>query len=263
MWKLIVSDIDGTLVGDGEGEGALDPAYFTEIRRLIRKGSRFVACSGRQRLSVAKLLRPVADEIYFACDGGTMVFDRDQLLYAKTFPRETAHALIRDARQVEGTDVLVCGTKRAYCSSRESEMYHWMVDGYGFDMEAVDDLFSIEDEIVKVSIYHRDRAEELTNPWFRPRWEDHVKLTLAGIQWLDCVPKHSGKRSAVAFMQEHFGIRPEETMVFGDNQNDMEMFDLAGKSYAVENARPEVREAASDICGSYEQNGVLEVLKRL
>ena len=34
MIRLVVSDIDGTLVGDGQGEGALNPAYYDVIRRL-------------------------------------------------------------------------------------------------------------------------------------------------------------------------------------------------------------------------------------
>lgn len=265
MVKLVVSDIDGTLVGDGQGAGALNPAYFDVIRGLAARGVKFMACSGRQRLSIAKLFRPVRDEIFYACDGGSIVFEKKTPLYAKILPRETAVALIRDAGAIGGCDIMVCGTRRAYCRSEDSELYHWMVDGYGYDIQAVgDDLAgNVRDDIVKVSIYHHDRAEELTAPWFRPRWEDKVKLTLAGIQWLDCVPVDAGKASALAFMQGHFHISPAETIVFGDNQNDMEMFALAGKSYAVANAREEVRRAATHECGSYEDDGVLEIMQNI
>ena len=259
MVRLIVSDIDGTLVGDGQGEGALDSAYYDEIKRLTNRGIKFMACSGRQRLSIAKLFRPVEKEIYY----GSLVFDKEELLFAKTLPRDIANRIIEDAMKLKACDVMVCGTKRAYCRSRDSELYRWMVDGYGYDMEAVGNLVNnIQDDIVKISVYHRDRAEELTNPWFRPKWEDKVKLTL-GIQWLDCVPKDAGKASAVAFMQKKFQIRPEETIVFGDNQNDIEMFALAGKSYAVENARAEVKDRADAICANFKENGVLKILQKL
>ena len=264
MIRLIVSDVDGTLVGDGQGEGSLNPEYYSVIRRLSGQGVRFMVCSGRQRLSIAKLFRPVKNEICYACDGGSLVFDREKLLYAKVLPRETACAIIRDAREIPPCDVMVCGTERAYCRSADSELYRWMVNGYGYDIQAVGDLEkNIKDDIVKVSLYHHDRAEELTNPWFRPKWEDRIKLTLAGIQWLDCVPKDAGKGSALAFVQEHFHIAPSETMVFGDNQNDMEMFALAGESYAVENAREEVKRAASHICPGYSEDGVLQILQKV
>lgn len=264
MIKLIVSDIDGTLVGDGQGEGSLDPAYFQVIHSLVERGVRFMACSGRQRESIAKLMRPIKDEILYACDGGSIVFDAGDMLYARTLPRETACRLMEDAARLTECDIMVCGTKGAYCRFMDSELYRWMVEGYGYNMTPVGaDLSCIQDEIVKISIYHKNRAEELTNPWFRPKWEDQVKLTLAGIQWLDCVPKDAGKAGAVAFVQEKFNIKPSETIVFGDNQNDMEMFALAARSYAVKGAREEVRQAATHQCGNYMEKGVLKVLQNL
>lgn len=64
-------------------------------------------------------------------------------------------------------------------------------------------------------------------------------------------------------MQQHFDIKPSETIVFGDNQNDIEMFSLAERSYAVANARDEVKKAASHECESYDKEGVLSVLRGL
>ena len=42
----------------------------------------------------------------------------------------------------------------------------------------------------------------------------------------------------------YIAIRPEETMAFGDQLNDLEMLDQAYYSFAVANAREEVRRAA-------------------
>lgn len=264
MVKLIVSDVDGTLVGDGRGRDALDPAYYDEIVRLSEKGIQFMVCSGRQRASIQKLFEPVLDHLILACDGGSMVYDRDGLVFAQSLEREQALNLIRDAEKLgDQTDIMVCGTRHAYCKDKTSEMYQWLTDGYGFDLVTVDDLMEIRDDFVKISIYHKNRVEEITDQWFRPKWEGSAKLTLAGIQWLDCVPQSAGKRSAVSFIQEKLKIMPEETVVFGDNQNDIEMFGRAGVSYAVENARDEVKRAAHHICGPFYHNGVLEVLRFL
>ena len=264
MIKLIVSDIDGTLVGDGQGEGSLDPRYYEVIHNLIERGVKFMACSGRQKLSIAKLFRPIEKEIYYAGDGGSVVSDAECVLFAKKLPKEITDQIIKDAEMITPCDIMVCGTKRAYCKSEDSELYRWMVNGYGYDIKAVGNLINnIDDEIVKISIYHHSMAEELTNPWFRPKWEEKVKLNLAGIQWLDCVPKDAGKGAAVAFMQETFHILPSETIVFGDNQNDIEMFAYAEHSYAVSGAREEVIKAATHKCGDYRDNGVLKVLQKL
>lgn len=264
MIRLIVSDIDGTLIPDGSGEGVINPEYFDVIRELKSKGVTFVACSGRQFVSMRKVFAPVADDIFFICEGGGFVCTGSrELLHSCVLPPETVSELVHDAKKIRQMDVMVTGLKRAYCRSRDSELYRWLADGYGFDIEAVGDLEKgIDDDIAKVSLYHHDAAEELTRDEFVPKWEGRVKTILAGIQWLDCVSKDSGKGSALAFLQKYLDVSPEETYIFGDNQNDMEMFGY-GRSFAVANAREEVCEAADEICPEMSKDGVLSVLKEV
>ncbi|MEE3467168.1 MAG: HAD family hydrolase [Eubacterium sp.] len=265
MVKLIVSDIDGTLVPDGSGAGVMNPAYFSVIRDLAARGITFVACSGRQYVSVYKVFEPVADQIFFICEGGGFVSNGNRdVLHSAAIPLDVAYELIRDARQIPQLDIMVAGIKRSYCRSADSELYRWMVNDYGFDIEAHADIDQhIDDEVLKVSLYHRNAVEALTKDSFVPKWENRVKTVLAGIQWLDCVSKESGKGSAVAFLQNHLGVTREETIVFGDNQNDIEMFAHAGVSYAVAGAREEVKQAADQICAPMEEDGVLQVLKNI
>ncbi len=264
MVKLVVSDVDGTLVKDGGSIASFSPEYYDVIREMHKKGITFAVCSGRQRVSVEKLFEPVKDIIYMAVDGGSMVFYQGECVYSKVLPQSVCQEIIADARKIRQCDIMVCGTQRAYATSADSEMYRWMVNGYGYDIQAVGDLMkNVPDEIVKISLYHRDMVEQLTDPWFRPKWEDRVKLNLAGIQWLDCVPTAAGKGTAIEFIQRELHVTMEETVAFGDNQNDIEMLQRAGKSYAVENARQELKEIATDICASYTKNGVLEQLKEI
>ena len=63
MIKLIATDIDGTLLKDGTL--MLDPEYMTVIEKLIAKGIRFVACSGRQFISERKLFAPIRDKLLY------------------------------------------------------------------------------------------------------------------------------------------------------------------------------------------------------
>lgn len=264
MIRLVVSDVDGTLVRDGGSVESFNPEYYDVIEKLNQNGIKFAVCSGRQRVSVEKIFAPVSDMIYYAVDGGSMVFYQGECIYSKVLPQDVCNEIIDDARQIPQCDIMVCGLKRAYAISADSEMYRWMVNDYGFDIQAVGDLKkNVPDEIVKISLYHHNMVEKLTDPWFRPRWENRVRLNLAGIQWLDCVPMSSGKGSAVAFIQNELNISKEETMAFGDNQNDIDMLKRAGRSFAVENAREELKNVASGICGSYKEDGVLMELRKL
>ena len=88
-------------------------------------------------------------------------------------------------------------------------------------------------------------------------------MTLSGDMWLACMAVGVSKGSAIRILQESLQIRPEETMAFGDQLNDVEMLKQAYYSYAVENARPEVKETARFLADSNEDDGVLKVLRLL
>ncbi|MGN1206212.1 MAG: HAD family hydrolase [Eubacterium sp.] len=264
MIRLVVSDVDGTLVKDGGSASSLNQQYYEVIKALTERGIQVVICSGRQKASVEKLFEPIRDLLYIAADGGSLAFHKDECIYSQTLERDVCAQIIDDARKIKACDILVCGKKHAYATSVDSEMYRWIADSYGFDIQAVGDLKkNISDDIVKISLYHQNMIEQLTKDWFRPKWESIVKLNLAGIQWLDCVPKQAGKGTAIAFLQEYLKISPEETCVFGDNENDIEMMKRAKYSYAVANAREDVKQAAAYECGPYWEDGVLIQLKKI
>lgn len=68
---------------------------------------------------------------------------------------------------------------------------------------------------------------------FKEKYGTKLKVTLAGEQWLDTMDPGVSKGAAVKLLQESLMIRPEETMVFGDQLNDIEMLNQAYYSFAV------------------------------
>ena len=86
---------------------------------------------------------------------------------------------------------------------------------------------------------------------------------ISGDMWLDCMAPGVCKGQAIQVLQENLGIRPEETMAFGDQLNDIEMLENAYYSFAVGNAREEAKRAARFQADSNVNYGVLKVLKLL
>lgn len=80
---------------------------------------------------------------------------------------------------------------------------------------------------------------------------------------MDIMNSDTNKGASLKKIQDYYGIRPEETMVFGDNFNDLEMFDCAYYSYAVGDARQEVIDSARFTAPPMKENGVLQILKEL
>ena len=76
MIKLVASDIDGTLLRDGNTE--ISKEVFEHIRRLKESGVLFAAASGRQYTSIRRLFAPVADDIVYLCENGAILYQDGQ-----------------------------------------------------------------------------------------------------------------------------------------------------------------------------------------
>jgi hydroxymethylpyrimidine pyrophosphatase-like HAD family hydrolase len=59
------------------------------------------------------------------------------------------------------------------------------------------------------------------------------------------------------------GLKPEEVFAFGDEENDIPMFDVAGFSAAPSNAREKVRQAADFVFGSNAEEGLAAFLEKM
>ena len=71
------------------------------------------------------------------------------------------------------------------------------------------------------------------------------------------------KGSGLAFLAEHLGFTAEQTIAFGDGENDVELLEWAGYAVAVENAHERVKAVADLVCPSVEEEGVAQVIEAL
>lgn len=260
MIKLVVSDIDGTLVKDGHH--VLNPRMNELILALKEKGIIFVAASGRQYPSMRRLFKDVKDEVIFVAENGAYVMCRDFEINEHIMDNALVKELIKDIREV-GDCLLTVSTKDIlYLEERDEDFLNLLINGYKYEVDVVDDISSHDINPIKVSIYRKNGVDEIAKT-IAPKWEDKLKVTISGGRWLDFMDSTVDKGEAVERIQELLRIGIDETMIFGDNMNDLGMFKRATESYAVANARAEVKAAAKHIADSNINDGVIKVLETL
>ncbi len=124
----------------------------------------------------------------------------------------------------------------------------------------MEDVLKEEDEIIKIAACQKGSIRKLGEGLFIPSWEDKVKVCMAGEEWVDFMDKSVDKGVGLKLLQETLGIKREETMAFGDNDNDIGMMEAAGESYAVDTATPEVKRAAKGSCPGWAGKGVYQII---
>ena len=88
-------------------------------------------------------------------------------------------------------------------------------------------------------------------------------ITKSGTTCFDICRLGGTKKQGINILQEMFNVGYDETMVFGDHMNDLEMMNSAYYSYAMENAKEDVKKTARFIASNNDDDGVIKVIKEV
>ncbi len=245
MIRLVASDIDGTLMP--YGASAIPKEVFEEIHRLERRGVLFCPASGRQYTSMRRLFAPVANKVPFLCENGAAVFGPGSpgpVLGKTVMDRDRAVALCRDIVDTPGLEVLISGEDTSYLCPKEDKILPVM-RGKGNNIVLLSGPEEVPEDIVKVSAF-APRGTAEAEQRLLPRWGGVFHAAVAGAEWLDFTLADKG--TGLTQLCAALGVGLDETMVFGDNFNDVPMLSIAGRPWLMENAAPELKERFPNHC---------------
>ncbi|TBW28536.1 HAD family hydrolase [Gramella sp. KN1008] len=259
MIKLIVTDVDGTLLNDNH---ELHPDFWEVEEQLTKKGILFSIASGRQFYNLESKFEKIKDRTMFFAENGTYVSHKGKELYVNPIEKKAALEFIEMGRKLENTYLVLCGKDSAYVEISEKAFLDEISQFYE-RLQVVDDLTKVDDTYLKVTLCNFNGVEDNTFPHF-VNYTDRYKVAIAAKVFIDITALDANKGNAIKGIQEELGISPEETLVFGDYLNDLEMMKVARHSYAMKNAHPEIIEASNFVTShDNNENGVLRTIEAL
>ncbi len=260
MIRMIASDLDGTLLTEGTFD--LNPEYYDVIKQLTQKGILFVAASGRHISSIRRMFRSLEEDVIFMAGNGSLAMYRGEVIALKPVDHGLFHEALGLMREVKPCLILVDHPECTWTDSDREDLQAWLRDGYKVTLKKCQDIAQLEAPVLKLAMY-LDHGTVREAERLRNHFGASLNIMKAGANWVDVVSPLADKASALEMLQKRFGVSREETIAFGDNDNDISMLKLAGHSYAVENAREGVRLAADEVIGPMSEDAVLGVLKSL
>ena len=243
----IISDLDGTLLGEKK---ELEPAVFSLIRAFEKRGVRFVAASGRQYKNMRLLFEPVRDDMLFICENGSLVVKREETVYVKCIPRELAFALLEDLFAIPGTETIISSDRELYTLSSRKAFIRMINAALKPEISTVEDYHMIQGGFNKMSIWWQGEIPEKEARLLHEKYDDRLQVADGGNGWLDFTMKGVNKGVALRELAKQEGIPLEETLCFGDNENDLELFHECAVSYAMETSKEKVKVQADHVCGN-------------
>ncbi len=114
-------------------------------------------------------------------------------------------------------------------------------------------------ELTKILIADFKCAKELAEAF--PK-ELNIIVTDSG-RLVQVMSSQVGKEIAVSAIAKNLGIKMDDVMCFGDDYNDLELFKAAGYSVAMGNAEADLKEEATEVTLTNDEDGVAVVLERI
>lgn len=250
--------MDGTLLNS---KHKVSDRFFEIFEELKKRNILFVAASGRQYHSIVDKLETIKDDIMVIAENGALVKEQEKELFVTPLGSNLRKELLESVDTIEGAHAMLCGKYNAYFDGKSIPFLEELKEYYS-SYEIHESLAGINDEIVKIAVYHNQSAEDYVYPVMK-RFNEEIIVKVSGQHWVDLNHSKANKGYALHQVQERFGILKEETLVFGDYNNDLEMLQSAHYSFAMKNAHPDVKKVANYHTESNDNFGVERILEKL
>ena len=270
MKTLYLSDLDGTLIRSNE---LISEYTANTVNRFVQAGGCFSYATARSIVTASKVTTGLNSEFPVICYNGAFIIANvtKKIMLANYFTVEEAdhvrqilaehsiypivYAYIDGKEQFSFIERNVSYGMRFFLDSRlndvrrrevqtesdlyQGDMFYFSCISDEAELSPIKDIF-IPDERIHC-IYQKD--------------------IYSGAQWCELLPAKATKANAALQLKDMLGCK--RLVVFGDGRNDLSLFSVADECYAMSNAVPELKEIATAVIGSNDEDGVAKWLEKI
>jgi Cof subfamily protein (haloacid dehalogenase superfamily) len=242
-------------------DGILQPRTLAALKASHGAGLHVIVVTGRMVQSVRRALAPAALHDPVICYQGAVVVDGDGTwLRHEPIPLTLAREALLFAAG-EGYSPNVYVDDELYVSEVTPEARNY-AEFQHLTIHPVGDLLEWLDEPpTKLVLVGDPEALDAVEARAKAEFEGRLYISKSLPYFLEFADDGVTKGAGLDFLARRLGFTPEETIAFGDGENDVELVEWAGYGIAVENAHERVKAVADWICPSAEDEGVAQVLE--
>lgn len=259
--ELVISDVDGTLVGTDK---SLSPGTIATVARLHAAGIGFTVASARPPVGLRGLVETLALRLPMgAFNGATVVGPDLGVIEEHLIPEATAREAA-DRLRAAGLDLWVFAD--GLWSLRDPAAPYTDVERQTLDADPnvvadLGPLLARASKLVGVSPDHTYLAA--CEAAIAAEFQDRAVVHRSQAYYLDVTPPGIDKGGFVDWMAAHLGIARHRIATFGDAGNDGAMFARSGLSIAMGNADDAVKAAAGAVTDTNDADGFANAIGRL
>lgn len=271
---LYISDLDGTLLASG---GRLSDYSRRGLAEMLADGLPFSVASARSFASIRTVLGGIRLGLPVIELNGAfltnlvtgrheVVNSLDSAVAEDVYRAVVEHGCAPLIATFNGTE------DRLYHCEAANEGMRWYLDEMKYHKDerlrpAGDMAHALADDVVCITVIGEASHLAEVELMLRERQGSAVEIHLfenlysRGWYWLTVHDRRATKAQGVRTLAEMYGLSADELVVFGDEINDVKIFEIARLAVAVANAHPTLMRVASHVIGSNDEDSVVRFIQ--
>ena len=249
--RLVLADLDGTLIGGGLMLSAADVAA---LNRLSEIGVSLGIATGRPLGSATQLTNQLPGLRYIIPSNGGAVFDTrvQSFLHSEPGFRPETMALLADL--ADRHDLLMnLYTAADWYVPRAEEGVLREAERSGARPKVGVEWDEICEPVVMAMYMGMPEALSAAREYLRLKVQDVTPLDSHFDDHLDISPRGVSKGVACQKLMTHVGVTKDEVMAIGNGENDVPMFEVSGVGVALRDASQELIKVATHLTVSLDE----------
>jgi Cof subfamily protein (haloacid dehalogenase superfamily) len=255
---LVISDIDGTLITSNH---ELTEATLAVARMLYGKGIHLSLASSRPPRSILPFAKALGLRSPFAAFNGALVTTLDGDVVARSIITPSVILAVKAIADEFGLGVWLYDESDWWVARRDAFVdREEHTSGFGPRIDGYDER--LNGEANKLTVVGKPEMVAQAEQRVLSDMGGEVSASRSKPRFLDVTARGMHKGAAVIRLAEILNVSTEQVAVIGDGPNDIDMFKQAGVSIAMGQGVDDVREAASYVTTSNDDEGWARGIER-
>ena len=241
MTKIVFSDFDETMLNYYSDKNYFDEYQIHVLKKLKEKGIYFCIVTGRNVSFFEQFPMILPYVSYIIASNGSCIYDvkNKKIIYHDVIGVQEVSYFVDYAKENNYSLVFNCFGEQFYNEKKVDihfcEQLVLFVPNKLLEM-VIEDISKIMSVSFNNISSHDDRYA------------------------IDINNKDVSKGNGIKILCDYLDINIEDTLCFGDSDNDVSMFQVVGKSVSVGNAKDKIKSLANDISLPSDQNGIFKYI---
>jgi len=255
---ILFFDIDGTLLHVPAGYKKPSKYLREAFQQLKQNGHLCFIATGRTYAYLHKDILDLNFDGFVTCNGAVVLKD-NQVILSHYFPRNTIQQII-DFMDEQDNGYTLCAPKKAHALPKYKEIFDTFK------------LFNVPEENVSTEInlneinvakFEITAKNDIVKNYILDLGHQGYEIVNHGMNIFEINMPGVSKGNAIIDLLKDLDIPIENSIAFGDGNNDIEMLKVVGRGVAMDNASDECKKAADVITESVKDEGIVRELQRL